>query len=333
MSELKFENLDIGSGKIANDGEQSKEETDKKRAEEMLGKFKEEMEKIIREKERLYELYEKDPKKYKEVMDQKRKRKEREKREERSKTSNKKILKIWEEAERMGIDLNDEKVLIEFGNSVLMDLNDLFLKKYDIGVSQEDLPIVIPFDTDTPFYGKSKKEDGTEVPVIGIGDANDFLNGNYLSEELAHFYRIKFKPQEQKIEFLTEEFFGFLGRRMFQKAVIEEGGSLIDIYNEEGMDTTSKKISIDQIKKIKNYIRELKIKIKKSVDEAEKIIMRKELEGLETMREDITKHHRGYEFAIRFDLNRITNWKKLFSLSNQEVRRRFFTSNPDYSGL
>ncbi len=44
-------------------------------------------------------------------------------------------------------------------------------------------------------------------------------------------------------------------------------------------------------------------------------------------------HYRGYEFASKVDVSKISDWKKLFSMPDREVRMRFFTPTPDYSGL
>ena len=55
--------------------------------------------------------------------------------------------------------------------------------------------------------------------------------------------------------------------------------------------------------------------------------------GLVGEREDITQHYRGYEFADKLDIDKINDWTKLFSMPDAEVRKRFFTDKPDYSGL
>jgi hypothetical protein len=54
---------------------------------------------------------------------------------------------------------------------------------------------------------------------------------------------------------------------------------------------------------------------------------------LKQQRRSTLIHQRGYEYASKIDLEKIHDWKKLFSMPNSEVRKRFFTSNPDYSGL
>jgi len=51
------------------------------------------------------------------------------------------------------------------------------------------------------------------------------------------------------------------------------------------------------------------------------------------LRRDAIAHQRGYKMASKIDLDKIVNWEKLFSMPNAEVRKRFFTDKPDYSGL
>lgn len=50
-------------------------------------------------------------------------------------------------------------------------------------------------------------------------------------------------------------------------------------------------------------------------------------------RTSILTHHRGYEFAAKVDMGKITDMQKLFAMPNQEVRHRFFRNDPDYGGL
>ncbi len=54
---------------------------------------------------------------------------------------------------------------------------------------------------------------------------------------------------------------------------------------------------------------------------------------LDLIREHFLHHYRGYRFADSVDLSRIQNWRTFLSLPDREVRRRFFTDTPDYSGL
>lgn len=44
-------------------------------------------------------------------------------------------------------------------------------------------------------------------------------------------------------------------------------------------------------------------------------------------------HARGYQWGLKVDLDRIQDWRVFFSLPPDEVRRRFFTTRPDYVGL
>ena len=73
----------------------------------------------------------------------------------------------------------------------------------------------------------------------------------------------------------------------------------------------------------------------KKADEEEKkdiATLTTEQAGLEKARRETRYHFRGYYYASRVDLQRV-DLDKLFHLPSKEVRRRFFTGDPDYSGL
>lgn len=44
-------------------------------------------------------------------------------------------------------------------------------------------------------------------------------------------------------------------------------------------------------------------------------------------------HNRGYRYGAMIDLERITDWRKFFSLSTEEVARRFFREDAEYDLL
>ncbi|MBI2523620.1 hypothetical protein HYW11_00155 [Candidatus Peregrinibacteria bacterium] len=48
---------------------------------------------------------------------------------------------------------------------------------------------------------------------------------------------------------------------------------------------------------------------------------------------DLLTHARGYQFAQQVDMDCITDWHAFFALPEQDVRRRFFREDPDYSDL
>jgi len=221
----------------------------------------------------------------------------------------------------------------------LSDYNNLMTKKFGLSVPENNLPQVKinPEAEDVSYSGGNDKY-GNKLNIIEVRNSDNVLNGNVIGEEMGHFYRRQFMPDSTEI--LTDEFFGWMGRRMFYEASKKNDGS--SNFFENGapderrlaMDFLgSKKMVIDRTKKIKNEIRSLEEKYR-TVDESEQQEkITKQGWKLIDEREALTEHYRGYEFATKLDMSKISDWNKFFSMPDAEVRRRFFTDKPDYSGL
>lgn len=251
----------------------------------------------------------------------------------------------------------------------LEQINEQFGEKYGLSFSKEDLPKVLIFGGSTMFFSDNvdvtttsgRKINGS---VIGLKSIDDAGNGSDMSEELAHFYRYRLKPEGDKREHMTDEFFGFLGSRLFEKAADEGSDVLANLKDKENNRTPLPKKEIlkssKQLKKTAEGLEEILNKIKNlcGVDSEKELrqsfqnilkqLNKNEqdnlknlgiddiigiIEGAKNERRDMLAHQRGYERADKVDLDRIHDWKKLFSLPNTEVRKRFFTDKPDYSGL
>jgi len=254
---------------------------------------------------------------------------------------NTKAFMEW--AEGQGYDWNDETFMRIMGKKFLCDMNQLFGKEYGLSVSAENLPEVAVYDKGHASFAKCMLKDGEEekpLDIIFIGRINEILNGNTMGEELAHFYRCHFEPQSEE-ELITSEFFGFLGKRLWEKASQKEFGFLDLLKSDAEHVIESKKDFLKAKRAMKKatdfYISEIK-KSSEDIDftEAKEFYqqMIKEVEeNSKKFRRDNVAHQRGYEMALKIDMDKIHNWKKLFSLPNEEVRKRFFTDKPDYSGL
>lgn len=310
------------------------EETPEDQVEKILKQSEEEYKRLMEAALKENELYKNNPQEWEEMNKARNKEKELGKRKKRTVTSNEKLKKLLETVEKSGADVNDEETIIDLGRLTVQSLNNLFGEKYGISVPEEKLPPVLPVDTDVAFYAESyKDEQGNKKPlnVIGVGTINHILNGNIISEELSHFYRFNFQPKQDD-EWLTHEFFGFLGRKMFQKAVAG-GHELSDLNNDEGQEVTGRKMTVQVLRKVRSNIRFLKKQKEEADNPFMKEIIQKDIDEDSEIRKDILKHQRGYEFAFNTDVDKIHDWQKLFSMSNEEVRKRFFTEKPDYSGL
>ncbi len=209
-------------------------------------------------------------------------------------------------------------------------VNKLFGEKYGLLIPESELPSVeINYFTENPGYTKKSN-------IILVQKIGDVLNGSVVGEEMSHFYRAHFRPDRRKKESLTEEFFGFLGRRLLYEAMKKEDGSSDFFANGEpsiDQDVGTKEMTIALLKVAKNKVRELAKEHGATDDEVRKKKIMKAGQKILDERESMTGHYRGYEFASKIDMSKITDWKKLYSMSNEEVRKRFFTDKPDYSGL
>lgn len=249
----------------------------------------------------------------------------------------------------------------------IQKINEEFGERYGLSFPKEDLPEVFVFEGDRTFFAGDiniATADGEKEAkdIIGMKDIYKSLDGGTMSEELAHFYREHLKPKEDKKEAITDEFFGFLGSRLFEKAVEDGSDNLSDIRSESREPLPKKevlKLSKERrgeargFQEINDKVREkfgdeaeekLKIIFKgmiKQLDRAERDKLKKSginnnddlIKLAQNQRRDMLVHQRGYEWASKVNMNKISDWKKLFSMPNAEVRKRFFTDKPDYSGL
>lgn len=252
------------------------------------------------------------------------------------------------EVTETGMDLENKDHVKILGRHVTGVINELFRKNYSLSVmiSDKSFPSVLIDKEGVPpccFIHSRDKNDKKGISAIRLRGVNDILNGNYFSEEMAHFYRWYFEP-EQKREFITEEFFGFLGKRLWQKMVAEgKIGDADFLIDQEEQKVSPKRSVLDASNNFKRLIElsELLKHDKKNRHDDKGVLSDKEeqqgldnpIEVLKFARRDVLIHQRGYEYASKINLDGIHDWKKFFSLSNQEVRKRFFTPNPDYSGL
>jgi len=174
-----------------------------------------------------------------------------------------------------------------------------------------------------------------------------FPSGEIIGEEVMHFFRYKalyYKGERSRSEDEdTQEFFGYLGRRMLYQVLLWSKRRKLFRYGPPKVDHLSKlkeKLQeFERAHRLKIMIEE-KLKMAKGYAEMSEADRNRLRESLQ--REAINAyykieknkgHFRGYYHAMRVDLAQINNWQKLLSLSPIEVRKRFFGQKQDYSGL
>ncbi|MBS3075547.1 hypothetical protein J4429_03735 [Candidatus Pacearchaeota archaeon] len=160
---------------------------------------------------------------------------------------------------------------------------------------------------------------------------NKIHSGDEIGEEIGHFLRVYLRRQKSqmiprvltraynflkktpkyhdKAEQLTDEFFGYLGRQILQD--VTNRSDLLDFIG-----SPTQEDALDELKSIRKKKQELPIE-------------NKNLRRLKTRRRNILHHIRGYNYAAELNLKKV-DLKKLFEMPNQEVRYRFFRSDPQY---
>lgn len=225
-------------------------------------------------------------------------------------------------------------------NKVIVDkVHDLITRMSDrIGarIPYSDYPKIRIIKENRPSYNSVTNE-------ILLNEKN-LDSGHILGEEIGQFIRVYIKQglkeqEKQRIEtypwykklfgikqkenpwlydkeeIQPEEFFGYLGRRLLQEIATNEDNLKFrkDIY--------SRKIAMNELKQAKVNIREYKKDPNKKTD----------IENEEDYRKQILHHQRPYEFAESLDFEHIQDWGNIFSLSDEEIKKRFFRKDPQYN--
>lgn len=262
---------------------------------------------------------------------------------------------------------SDEFVEISGSHELIVKVNEIFKNWYGISVPENELPRVVKAKPGESCAYVKYDRLNKEKNYIRFKEEKQLLDGVALSEEMSHFYRSISRPCNitlkdrflswlsgsridgeiiinekkgfvtDKREHNTEEFFGFLGRKLLYNVYPKNNNGEVNIFPsgeptiENSFYGVPKKDVIEITKKIKTALRDIKDAFKAGIMEYEKYSdLYKKLMGA---RVDYTVHYRGYEFASKVDINKIKNWEKLYSMPDKEVRKRFFTDKPDYSGL
>jgi hypothetical protein len=206
------------------------------------------------------------------------------------------------------------------------------------GIVEREFPMLRIVQGEDMAYNQVDNE-------IRIGD-EEFISdiGSTLGEELGHFIRAKLKGRvgreiESK-EAHADEFYGFLGRKILFRYCSEtqrnyffsdgdptfennyEGKSYAEMRHE--LLHNAKKMGFDKLKR--EYKEAEKIGDKDGMKE---IFERAKELGYKDHFENLL-HLRPYSFATNIDLNKTPDLVGLYSLSDQEVRRKFFREDKKY---
>jgi len=228
----------------------------------------------------------------------------------------------------------------EYGGNILKMIAAEIKNKYGLGVKDSELPPVVvqpKMRTDAqwnPVYHEIQISPGGFAP----GKA-----GVNVGEEYGHFLRDAYHTNKNPItskkkvkDRMTHEFFGFLGRRMLYEAspnmrTFFFGGKPPEVEKKGDTLSSLKNLRQKFLQSAKMY-QGVKLVYPQQAEE----FLEKKIPAYEdalAVRESLLVHSGPYQFASQVDISRIKNWKKLYSMTDEEVRRRFFRKDPDYSGL
>jgi len=162
--------------------------------------------------------------------------------------------------------------------------------------------------------------------VIELSSERDIFSGRTIGEEIGHFFRMKLNPGESD-EILTDEFFGYLGARIFyeiaKKKKIEKElfpfGEPFYIKDFLG----DKKNVVGRLKDLRRRLKDKSKEYETEREDERRNKIRKEGLNLVEKRKDILHHFRGYEFAYRVNLKDV-NLAELYKMPNKEVRKKYF---------
>lgn len=223
--------------------------------------------------------------------------------------------------------------------SRIYDLIGRMSKRVGVSISKQEYPAIKLTNEGTHYNALENtiflnKKDVNSADFIGeeIGHLlrNHIRGQEYkkigLPEMFKSWLGIKLAPyraKREKAEIHTEEFFGYLGRKIIREV----------IKPNEGFDLKKNPtgVSREDRKTLKEYAeswRAIEDRKREHPDYTPQEA-KKQRETIEKKREYILQSQRPYEFAEAIDLKKV-NLKKLYALPNQEVRHRFFRVDPQY---
>jgi uncharacterized integral membrane protein len=206
---------------------------------------------------------------------------------------------------RRNSDSEEDTIRQELGPEVQKTCHTFFNRLCDQLGLQDVSPPKVLFEPNvkTP-YGTRE----TDIPtchsqgIITITEPNMYSKGAY-GEEISHYLRNQLRGSPSRNP-NTEEFYGFLGRRLLAPK-----------------ETHEPPFKSDQ--EYRQYILKINAMIKSEKDNAR-------IAKLKRRRKDAQDHYEGYNYAAKIDPSKIKNWKDFFSMPEEEVHRRFFREDPDY---
>jgi len=203
------------------------------------------------------------------------------------------------------------------------------------GIKKEEFPRLVFKDTGTLPDGVNDSRASYNRRSNQVMLRKDMKMGDIaesLGEELGHYVRHKLTDniggETKNTEKLTNEFFGFLGRRIAYEGLKEKG--LSELFPKGPPTYESRGRVVEFLRGLRETIRR-PYDLAENSGETTKELLKKSGEA-RRKRKDILQHARGYDFAQEVNLEGL-DLRELYSLPQEEVRMRFFRQDQRRSGL
>lgn len=177
-------------------------------------------------------------------------------------------------------------------------------------------------------------------------------SGDAWGEEIGHFLRAQTAPKSQQYEdeISVAEFFGYLGRRILKKITPPESNLIFEPI-EKYTNLANLVTKIKTFQQTKKRHEQIALEMEKPQSRLRVLVSRLiwwMMDGSPESRQewiDLNKavaqeakenkqsainHYRGYYMATQIDLDKV-NFQELYSLSQEEVTRRFFGKEKIYN--
>jgi hypothetical protein len=239
------------------------------------------------------------------------------------------LIKLSTPSEKVGI----TPEAVEESKEFVHGITNALAKELGLDIPKDRLPDVKLFRLTNPLemvgYETVHNTIELHTGMSVLKTPLKYYGGNAFGEEISHFFRSYFtntignRAGYDDVNYMTaQEFYGYIGRKVLLRMTEKMGNSDV-LFDEKGVwPPHNRAVTLEKINE--------RAKDRQKMAWWAKGLFRK-LQHYD--RVQTIAHDRGYGWADKVDVERIKDWKKFYSLPTDEVRKRFFRPEPDYSGL
>jgi hypothetical protein len=250
----------------------------------------------------------------------------------------------------------------------IFNLIDILATKLGIVIPTENYPTVEVFINSETAKDKNKETSSYNYVEnkIKIDVSDPGREGTVLAEETGHFIRTQLRKSwvwNKREDVRVAEFYGFLSRRLVEllgtenteiaeqydigkgseftfnvhetKEVTKGYRKIYQVNKETGKEASKTITKLKQGLAHEDLPEEQKYRLEGHLMNMQSLQLKSTLGQISALMEKRNRigHHRGYQWASKIDLSKIHNWKKLFSMRDRQVIKKFFRADADYSDV